>query len=139
MGQSAELDNTKAEEDDLADLHDKVTISGTFYSGGWRPWEVVMTWEEIFSLISPYLLEHPNDYLVKSTFEKEAFAKAGLVGTAKIDDQEFQTIKLHLKALDLITVDYLKSTKGGMALFWSLTKLGDKLMMKLRSVKKVIK
>lgn len=49
---------------------------------------------------------------------------------------DFQTVKIQFTALKLITVDYTKTTKGGMALFWSLTTRGQDLMLRLRSVKK---
>jgi hypothetical protein len=40
-----------------------------------------------------------------------------------------------LKALGLITLKYSQTTKGGMALFWSLTPQGERLMTELRTVK----
>lgn len=57
-------------------------------------------------------------------------------GTPTINDQIYQTIKIHLKAVGLIDVKYTKTTQGGMGLFWSLTKVGEMLMLNLRSVKK---
>jgi hypothetical protein len=37
--------------------------------------------------------------------------------------------------LKLVNVAYLKTTKGGMSLFWSLTPNGKSLMMELRTVR----
>lgn len=132
-----DLEDDEIEDSNLATLHDKIRISGTYFSHGAKPdWEVILTWEEIFFIVSPYLLEHPTDKRIQSTFEKVVFEKTGHNGTPSVDDQVFQTVKLHLKALGLINIDYLRTTQGGMGLFWSLTKLGELLMMKLRSVKK---
>ena len=39
------------------------------------------------------------------------------------------------QALDLVTVRYTKTTKGDMALFWSLTARGERLMIQMRTVK----
>ena len=39
------------------------------------------------------------------------------------------------QALDLIRVNYTKTTKGGMGLFWSLTKRGERVMMQMRTIK----
>jgi hypothetical protein len=137
VAQLNELGDEEVEDSNLAGLSDRINVSGTYFSGGRRPdWEVILTWEEIFFIISPYLLEHPSDKVIQSTFVKVVFEKTGYSGTPSIDDQVFQTVKLHLKALGLINIDYLKTIQGGMGLFWSLTKLGELLMMKLRSVKK---
>ena len=49
--------------------------------------------------------------------------------SASINDQEFKTIMIQLRACGLIKTTYTQTTKGGMALFWSLTKTGERLMM----------
>ena len=53
----------------------------------------------------------------------------------KINDQDFQTITLQLKTLGLINTRYTKTTTGTMAVFWSLTSQGEKLMIESRTVK----
>ena len=102
-------------------------------------WTIETTWGKVFKLISPYLLEHPSDTKMKETISKQLYRltkDATDRGFASIDDQDFQTIKIHLKTLGLIDVKYSKTTGGGMALFWNLTDAGNKLLLKLRSVKK---
>ena len=95
----------------------------------------------MFALFSPYLLKHPHDDTIKRTLGSILYNHVGdedNTGTATINDQDFQTIKIHFSTLGLINVNYTKSTSGGMGLFWSLTKKGGKLLAQLRSVKKSV-
>lgn len=90
----------------LAGLKEESTIYGTHQNGYHKNWEIILKWKEIFGLIAPYLIE----------------------------SQIFNTIKLHLKALELINLDHAKTIKGDMALFWRHTNKGLSLMMELRTV-----
>lgn len=123
---------------DLAGLHETIRLSGTHYFQS-KPnytWSQVMTWAEIFSCISPYLVQHPNDAKVKKIICSEAFSLTGKGGTTpSLNDQVFQTISVQLRALGLVNVRYLKNTEGGMGLFWSATPAGEKLMYALRTIK----
>jgi hypothetical protein len=55
-----------------------------------------------------------------------------------MDDQLFRTVGLQLQALGLVTLQYSQTISGGMGLFWLLTPYGERMMMKLRTVKKVV-
>jgi hypothetical protein len=130
--------------ENLAEFDDAINVSGNYRyytTTGYRNsnWEKVVSWKTLFSLLSPYLMENPADTLAKSKLSEIIYQTTPdnrSDGTATINDQIFQTIKIHLKALGLIDVKYLKTTKGGMDLFWKITEKGEKLMMDLRSVKK---
>jgi len=65
-----------------------------------------------------------KDYLDKDYYE---FA---------LNDQDFQTIKIQLKAYGLIDLNFSCTTKGSTALFWNLTEQGEALMLKLRAIQK---
>lgn len=98
-----------------------------------------LSWEKLFYYFSPYLLEHPNDNEIKKEISKILYDLSEdkkTSGTPIIEDQDFQTIKIHFTSLDLLDVKYLKTTGGGMNLFWNITEKGKKLMSKLRSIKK---
>ena len=132
--------------DDLADMEDSIKVSGTHTR--WdnyqkrdvkRNWEKDITWNQIFSVISPYLMEHPSDDNAKKIMSQaiyETTEDASSKGISRMNDQDFQTIKIQLKSLGLIDIKYTKTTQGGMGLFWYLSEKGEKLMLKLRSVKK---
>jgi hypothetical protein len=97
--------NDIEESEDIADFDSVITVRGqTRYHGeyGYRdaPWEAKLSWRKLFSLLAPYLMDHPTDQRVKSTLADilgdEAKAKDG---TRKLDDQEFKTITIQLRAL----------------------------------------
>ncbi len=120
----------------LADLDVKFTIHGKSSGrSGFENWQKTLTWSEIFAYIAPYLLQFPNADHVKTQLtntlvnilRKEGFSH-------QIDDQEFQTISIQLKALGLIYIKYSETVGGRMDLFWSLTPQGDRLMMMLRTI-----
>lgn len=124
---------------DLAGLSDSVKIFGEYKraaGGEWKKWEYTLTWQDLFSLIAPYLLENPNDTLVQSTLRKSILEKAGIDDfSSNINDQVYQTVKVQLVALGLVGVNYSKSVQGGMALFWSLTPKGKAMLFQTRTVK----
>ena len=98
---------------------------------------VTVTWRQIFARISPDLQTHPSDGAVNYKLGKSLYRLENPSSdtTAKVDHDDFQTVRIQLSALGLITTNYQKSTGGDMALFWSLTKKGHNTMIKLRTVK----
>jgi hypothetical protein len=123
----------------LASLDDAFTVEGRYTSKhGRRHWQIETTWRELFRLLAPHLLSHPNDAGVHITLSKTFFDKNRWDGeTPFIDEEVFQTIKVQLMTLNLVETDFLPTTKGGSALFWSLTKKGHALMLEIASVKAV--
>jgi hypothetical protein len=130
--------------DDIADFDAEFTVHGNnrYFRGrdmGYTDtdWELKLTWRKLFSLLAPYLIDHPIDSNVKSKLA-DIIADHAKVreGSRTIDDQEYKTITIQLKALGLVNVNYTKTTQGGMGLFWSLTVVGERVMMKERTVKK---
>jgi len=133
------VEKNKEDLKDLAGLVDEFVVHGTHSnSSSGSNWEKKFKWSELFSLISPYLIEHPADDVVRKKLSSDIHKtiKHPTALYPSIDNQNFQTIKLQLKALGLINLNYTKTVQGGMALFWSLTSKGTQLMMELRSVRK---
>jgi hypothetical protein len=86
------------------------------------------------------MLQHPTDDFVKSKLAGDAFAKSSHPENYRyphLDDQIFRTVAVQLQALGLVNLKYTKATNGNMALFWTNTPSGERLMMKLRTVKSV--
>jgi hypothetical protein len=129
--------------DGLADLDSSFAVNGrTHISGGRhscgfnKSWEVTVTWRKLFSLIAPYLMDHPTDDTLRLKLANVLADQADVGGTSRIlDDQQFKTISIQLKALGLVSIEYQKTTTGGMGLFWSLTPAGEKMMIRERTVK----
>lgn len=128
--------------DNIADIDSTFVVHGTYryvrgYNTSTDDFENSITWRQIFSLISPYLVENPNDTSVKIKLASAVFERTALTGSsASINDQEFKTITIQLKAYGLIRTNYSKTIKGGMALFWSLTKKGEEYMIDSRVIRK---
>jgi len=149
--QNAELQNTVNELGSqqavniqgIADIDSEFTINGSYYtrrhgssSSTKYSFSSTITWRDLFALISPYLVENPNDGLVKSKLAASLLEREGKSGsTISINDQEFKTVTIQLEAYGLITTAYSKTTQGGMALFWRLTKKGKQLMIESRVIK----
>ena len=127
---------------DIAGLEEKVRIRGT-KSHMWQGqmisqhWEVVVAWKQLFESIAPYLMEYPNDKKVERLLTSIAFSYTGQKADTfvEMNNQDFQTIKVQFIGLRLVHVSYSETTKKDMALFWSLTKGGEQLMMRLRTIK----
>lgn len=124
----------------IADLDVEFKLTGTYkgrYDGPDIDWNSILTFGQMFALVAPRLIEHPNDGLVQIELAKAILALQGKKPySTKIEDQPFQTFKLQLQALGLIELRYTGTTKGGMALFWSLTPRGTQTMIQLRVVRK---
>lgn len=137
----AEAGEFKPRIENLAGLEDKVTLHGTYrnkYYGGRHEWHVTCTWRAIFVAISPYMMGFANDGVVKSVLTDYAFNLSSSRADGEnpdLDDQLFRTIAVQLTALGLVKIDYSQTMAGGMALFWSNTRLGKREMMEFRTVK----
>ena len=122
---------------DLAGLDEAIELHGEHFNDGRRrTWKAKATWGELFGFVAPYLVKHPNESTVKSVLKDALFDRSGSYGTTvSLDDQDFQTIAVQLKALDLINLSYSKTVQGGMGLFWSATPAGERLTFELRAVR----
>jgi hypothetical protein len=120
----------------LAGLDEVFVVHGHSSSRDGRlEWTSRVSWKEIFAYVSPYLVKYPNETTVKLMLCDSLVKRERRGGyDHKLDDQDFQTIGIQLKALGLTKVQYLKATDGSMGLFWSLTPQGDQLMIQLRTV-----
>src|ERR1700723_1995060 len=122
-----------AETLNLAGLDETIEISGTHHRHrATYTWTERPTWRRIFGCLSPYLVQNPASKTISDVIA-EAFAGSGTL--RKLNDQDFQTISVQLRALGLVNIRYLKNVAGGMGLFWSATPRGDRLMLELRTIK----
>jgi len=136
--------NNKPLIDGIADIESNLTVHGewkiyrTGYTTQVRVFECTISWRKMFALISPYLVEHPNDTSVRlklAALLKEQATGSDDGSSIDINDQEFKTITIQFRAYGLVNTNYLQTTKGGMALFWSLTPKGEQLMIETRVIR----
>lgn len=140
LGLEANLSNP---EPDLASIDEAVNLTITHktyvhnqtYT---KTEEVCLTWSDLFACVSPDLMRPCPDSSANYKLGTALYRRLHTVDedSAKLIHEDFNTVKIQFVALGLINVDYEQTTKGGMALFWSLTNPGRALMIKLRSVKK---
>ena len=124
---------------------DEWSHNGTRYSS-----KTETTWNDIFAAVSPLMIDEVTDEgfkkrlnnlssrLAHNSLQKmEAFEGLNLMSYL-INDNDFQTIKVQLRALGLIT----KSTKNRSVkdknTYWSLTLYGDTAMTRLRAIHRQI-
>lgn len=127
---------------DLAGLDEEIKLAGRYWSNfynGFRIWHVKTTWRKIFAYISPYLLKVPTAKTVKGILAP-ALVKDASVGEEKVqneemDDQDFQTVGVQLRALGLVKIEHTQTMSGGMNLFWSFTAAGERLMVETRAIR----
>ena len=130
---------------DLAALDDTITFHGDYWDpayGRRRDWSAKLTWDGVFGYVGPYLDRHPTDDSVKSILKAAIYKQSNHYDSdynanPKWDDQEFRTVAVQLKALGLVKIEYLAAVGGNMGLFWSLTPVGERRMMELRTIRKV--
>ena len=131
---------TEYEIKDLASLDEKYELAGTYYMktrNGSYNWSTIASWRTIFEMIAPFMLrqrmheDSVSSVLTDSFFDKSAHEAR----SCYLDDQVVQTIKVQLIALGLIKIEYLKTTVGGMAMYWSMTPKGEALMYETRTIK----
>jgi Domain of unknown function (DUF4062) len=95
-----------------------------------------LPWKEIFSLISPHIINYSHEEMVASKLAKYLLERNKINGSsARINEQEFKTIQIQFEAYNLIKTHYLKTVKDTMAMFWILTEKGKKVMIESRIVK----
>ena len=123
------------EDTPIASLEDSISLSITYklkYGDREKVLNVKLTWAEIFGLIAPKLLSIQSDDNIKHYIGNQVvFLNEGEHYSQSLNEQNFQTIKIHLMALNLIEINSATGVP-----FWGLTDLGRKILLKLRSVKK---
>ena len=125
----------------LAPISTPIEVSGTnrrYVRGEYTdfPWTIKTTFQEIFALLAPSLIANPNDTRTQSLVS-EYLCTAHGVDTYKtsISTKDFDTIKVQLEALGLVSIKRAATVGGSVGVFWNLTPLGRNVMMDLRTIK----
>ncbi|MEO7931731.1 MAG: DUF4062 domain-containing protein [Chthoniobacterales bacterium] len=99
-------------------------------------WETDISWNEIIGLLGPQLFQPLNEETANSELGKSIAVRLPLDGhSVSIERETFATMKLQLLALGFIKIESLKTMKGGMGLFWSLSPVGRDVMLQVRTIK----
>jgi hypothetical protein len=140
--------------DSLAHGSDLINIKFTFaaspdkwsHNGRTYNSEYELTWDDIFSSIAPLLINEANEASIKSNLNNltarttstklktsAGFASLNLMDF-EINNDDFQTIKVQLRALGLITRSLQNHSIKDHATYWTLTPYGDNQMLRLRAI-----
>lgn len=126
--------------EDLADVDEKFLVKGrSLYasSADKFSWSGYISWRDAFGLLAPQLL-HPKEDRATQRIWGQAIAQALKAGGRypELEEQTFQTLKVQMLAYKLVKLESLKTTDGGVALFWALTEKGRAFMLEVRTIKK---
>lgn len=141
---------------DLAQGEDLFGISYTFvaspdqwaHNGKTYSAKVVADWDEIFSAVSPLMIDEATESeltralnsFVQATawdglHEEKALSKLNLMNF-KMAGDDFQKIKVQLRALGLITKSTRSRSVNDNDTYWTLTPFGDTVMTRLLAIRK---
>lgn len=148
---------TKAPEgtEEFSQGDDIIPIEFTFTAeGDWKTGSVSyqttidLTWNEIFAEISPLMIDESTEGPIKAKINsiirlrkykelEKIYKKDNRVpNDFKIKDNDYQTIKIQFRALNLITESIRKRGVHDKSSYWTLTPYGDTMMTRLRAIRK---
>jgi hypothetical protein len=109
---------------------------------------VKMTWNDIFALWGPLMLDEGSEPSLRLSLRhyfqsRWGEAVANRIGETiellSIDDEDFGTIKVQLRALGLIEIKKKNRSTRDKSTYWGLTPYGDKIVTQLRAVRPNVK
>jgi Domain of unknown function (DUF4062) len=121
--------------------------SGEYSSNYWS-FELEASWNDIFSAVAPLMIHESPENKIKSaldTFvterlqpqilEEEQLAHHRIMEVS-LDEQEFQTVKIQLRAVGLIAKSEKTRSVKDLGTYWTLTPYGDEVMTRLRAIRR---
>ena len=159
LKQQIEETTTKAPTgtESLSQGNDKIMLSLQFRGESRTKYDhyeinVVNTWNDIFSILSPYLINENKELVLKRVLSEylEKYHSGALqqfkddkkligVDQVHVADENFQVIKVQLKALGLISQSIRSRSVKDRSDYWILTPYGDFIMTQLIAVKRKAK
>jgi hypothetical protein len=104
-----------------------------------------VSWNELFAEISPTMIDEISDDVLRQAISSLARKKCSeslklshpgnQISYCSIAEEDFNTIKIQLRALGLIT-EHKYGRGQNSSVLWSLTPYGDAVMTKLRAIRK---
>lgn len=138
-----------AQGDDHFELRFTFTGSPTEYSNNGRKYthSLVTDWNAIFGAVSPYMIDEVSDgnfrNAVTSFAAESSLSELRATKSLKdvrtfhnfaISGEDFQTIKVQLRALGLIAKSTKSRSVRDTLTYWTLTPYGDMIMTRLRAI-----
>jgi hypothetical protein len=154
-----ELNNTRvqapagtdslASGESLFEIHFGFTATNTSISYNGLGYTSVFksSWNQIFFHLGPILLDEANEHEMMNSLNnfisssrrkellKEKNLKESVLSSFKINETDYQTIKIQLRALGLIVKSIRPRSVKVTITYWSLTPYGDEILTQLRAIK----
>jgi hypothetical protein len=139
-----------AQGNDLFNINYTFSASLTGYTSSASEYkdDVNIEWDDIFAALSPLMIDEAtegqltkalNDLVCLEVFmdlSNSSQFKDHKLMSFRIDRDDFQTIKIQLRALGLIAKSAKNRSVKDTATYWTLTSYGDIMMTRLRAIKK---
>lgn len=143
---SLKVDITKLATGDSEFEVEFIASSGSFYTNVSNAFSKSYTWNTLFSVLSPALIDEEselelrnriNNFLLKDNIH-EIYLKNGeefKQPICDIDIHSFETIIIQFRALNLIEKSSTSRALNDVYTYWKLTSHGDNVMVGLRAIK----
>lgn len=129
-------DNAPEGINDLQQGEDEVSLvyTSSLYSDN----KVKVSWNRIISALAPHMINECTENRLKiAVTEMVRQVNKDAVHAHSLSDESFQTIKVQLIALGIIKASLKKHSTTDTNTYWTLTPYGNKVMMRLKAIKKV--
>lgn len=98
--------------------------------------EITSTWNTIISILAPLMIDECAERALRDCLSSYFRFNYNLTSGFNIINNDFQTIKVQLIALQIIQKSERKRTAKDTDTYWTLTPYGNRLMMQLKALKK---
>lgn len=127
-----------AQGDDTITVTSIVSHAGKVRFGPVVEYNTELTWNLILSYLGPHMMDECTEYKLRYTLCGLIKDVEQLESKADVDPSEnqFQKIKVQLKALGLMEMSARKRAVTDTDTYWTLTPLGDDLLTRLMAIKR---
>lgn len=111
--------------------------------------QIDLSWDEIIYDVGPYLIDEASEAVLRSAMNRMVQARSRQQRAAddqlkgqknlrnfRVDDHDYQTIKIQLRALGLISKSEKNRSVKDAGSYWTLTPYGDQVLTSLRAIRK---
>lgn len=138
-----------AQGDEVHELNCSVATRqpGEYTNSHWS-FNLDATWNDIFASVAPLMIHEAAESNLKNALDDFVFERLRpevasdktlkghrLIGIT-LDDQDFQTVKIQLRALGLMAKSEKNRSVKDPGTYWTLTPYGDEMMTRLRAIRK---
>ncbi len=127
----------------------RVVNMATYDHGDWIG-TFQTTWNSLFGILAPLMINEASEPTLESAIDqfvddqnrvnlaKDKNLKGYTLNQFSLNPEDFQTIKVQLRALGLITKSEKTRSVRDVETYWTLTPYGDDMMTRLRAIKRTI-